>query len=240
LPSTLRPFLGSFVLRGLSLAIGCLGLAWGIFVLPQSEFADNFRDIEDRLLHFETFRRTTLTRTMESEGQQDLSACDTHSQRAILLMEMSLAESALQSGAVKEFDQRTKSLETRSTRVLSCTPRQSFVWLLIFQLQVLRGNLDERSFDLLGMSYETSPNEAWISIRRILVAMPLVLVASELIRQKIIDEFQLLIRYGFLEVAARAYLSAPESARTLLETRIEQFDGSKRKAFSDALRKFRT
>jgi hypothetical protein len=100
--------------------------------------------------------------------------------------------------------------------------------------------LDEHSFDLLAMSYETSPNEAWISIRRILAAMPLVLVAPEPARQKVINEFQLLVRYGFLDVAARAYLSAPEPARPLLQTRIEQFDGSKQKAFFDALRKFRT
>src|SRR5205807_2417231 len=85
---------------------------------------------------------------------------------------------ALRSGTVTEFDQRIKSLETRSIRVLSCTPRQSFVWLLAFQLEVLQGALDQHSFDLLAMSYETSPNEAWISIRRVLAAMPLVLVGA--------------------------------------------------------------
>jgi hypothetical protein len=114
------------------------------------------------------------------------------------------------------------------------------VWLLVFQLQVLHGALNEHSFDLLMMSYETSPNEAWISIRRILVAMPLVLVAPEPSRQKIIDEFQLLMRYGFVDVAARAYLSAPVPARSLLQERIQQLDGPKQRAFSEALQKFRT
>src|SRR5438270_12087192 len=155
----------------------------------------------------------------------------------MLLMEMSLADTALRSGAVKEFEQHTRSLESRATRVLSCTPRQSFVWLLAFQLKVLEGALDQHSFDLLAMSYETSPNEAWISIRRILAAMPLVLVAPEPTRQKIFKEFQWLVRVGFLDVAARAYLGAPAPARALLQRRIEQLDGSKQKAFSDALQK---
>jgi hypothetical protein len=239
LPSTPRPSLGSIALRGLSLVVGCLGLAWGIFVLPRSEFADDFRDIEDHLLRFETFKPATFARTIDSRDFQDLSACDVHSQRAMLLMEMSLAESALRSGSVKEFDQRTNSLEARSTRVLSCAPRQAFVWLLVFQLEVLRGNLNEHAFDLLAMSYETSPNEAWISIRRILVAMPLVVVAPEPMREKILNEFQMLVRYGFVEMAARAYLSAPAPARALLETRIERLDDPVRRAFSDALRKFR-
>jgi len=228
-----------FILRGSTLIVGCLGLAWGAFVLPRSELADDFRDTEDRLLHFETFSPPSLTRIMHSGNSQDLSVCDTHSQRAILLMEMSLAESALRSGTVAEFDRRTHSLETRSKRILSCAPRQSFVWLLIFQLEVLHGALNEHSFDLLAMSYETSPNEAWISIRRNLVAMPLILVAPEPMRHKILNEFQLLMRYGFFDVAARAYLGAPEAARSLLQTRIEQLDGSRQKAFSEALQKFR-
>jgi hypothetical protein len=158
----------------------------------------------------------------------------------MLLMEMSLAGTALRTGSVKEFDQHARSLETRSTGILSCTPRQSFVWLLVFQLEVLRGALNEHSFGLLTMSYETSPNEAWISIRRILVAMPLVLVAPEPSRETIINEFQLLVRYGFVDVAARAYLSAPEPARSLLEVRIQQLDDLKQRAFSQALQKFPT
>jgi hypothetical protein len=158
----------------------------------------------------------------------------------MLLMEMSLAETALRSGAVQEFDQRTKSIQIRATRVLSCTPRESFVWLLIFQLEVLNGHLDEQSFGLLAMSYETSPNEAWISIRRILVAMPLVLVAPESTRQKILTEFQLLTRHGFVDAAARAYLGAPDRARSLLQSRIEQLNKDQQAAFSNALQKFRT
>src|SRR6266481_5273259 len=94
--------LGSFVLRGSTLIIGCLGLAWGILVLPQSEFADEFRDIEDRLLRLETFRPASFARTIDSRDSLDLSACDTHSQRAMLLMEMSLAEGALRLGNIKE------------------------------------------------------------------------------------------------------------------------------------------
>src|SRR5437016_9594636 len=96
--SAVKRSVGSFVLRGWPLVIGCLGLSWGLFALPQSELADDFRDIEDRLLHFETFRPATLARTIENQRSQELSACDTHSQRAMLLMEMSLADSALRSG----------------------------------------------------------------------------------------------------------------------------------------------
>jgi hypothetical protein len=233
-PQTL---VGLFVRRALTLAIGCVGLVWGVFVLPWSETSDDLQDVEGRLLRFETFNQTTLTRTLGDPVSQSLSSCDTHSQRAMLLMEMPLAEAALRSGAANEFDQHIQSLETRSRRILSCTPRESFVWLLAFDLQVLHGRLNEDSFNLLAMSYETSPNEAWISIRRFVVAMPLVLMAPARVRKEILFEFQQLVRNGFVDIAARSYLAAPGSIRSLLQTQIDQLDLPKQKAFSDALQK---
>jgi len=155
-------------------------------------------------------------------------------------MEMPLAEAALRSGAAGEFDRRIQSLEAGSSRVLSCVPRESFVWLLAFNLEVLHGRLNEQSFNLLAMSYETSPNEAWISVRRIIVAMPLVLIASEPIRHKILFEFQQLIRHGFVDDEARSYITPSGSVRSLIQTQIEQLDPPRQKSFSNALQKIRS
>jgi hypothetical protein len=239
LPAARKTSLGLFVRRALTLAFGCLGLVWGIFILPQGEAADAFWDIEGRLLRFETFSPITSTQILEKEASQDLSPCDTHSQRAMLLLEMPLAEAALRSGAANEFDRRIQSLEARSRRILSCAPRESFVWLLVFDLEALRGLLNEHSFNLLVTSYETSPNEAWISIRRIIVAMPVVVLAPKPLRQKILFEFQQLVRNGFVDEAARSYLTSPGAIRSLLQEQIEQLDLSRQKAFADALQRFR-
>jgi len=226
-----------FVRRAVIVAIGCLGLVWGVFTLPRSEAADDFREIESRLLGFETFSRPELARALADQASQDLGPCDTHSQRAMLLMEIPLADAALRSGSAGEFDQHIQSLEARSRRILGCAPRESFVWLLAFDLELLHGRLNEHSFDLLAMSYETSPNEAWIAIRRIVVAMPLILGVPEPLRQNILSEFQQLVRNGFVDDAARAYATASGSIRPLLQNQIEQFDTRQRKIFSDALQK---
>lgn len=90
------------------------------------------------------------------------------------------------------------------------------------------------------MSYETSPNEAWISIRRTIVATPRLLIAPENLRLKIINEFQQLIINGFADSAARSYLAAPEPIRPLLLVYVEQLNPSQQKSFSDALQKIRT
>ena len=230
----------AFFGRALILAVGCLGLAWGIFTLPKSEAVDDFRYIEGRLLRLDRFNQTTSTQTLEGSVAQSLSACDTHSQRAMLLMEMPLAEAALRAGFTQEFDRHVRSLEARSKRILNCTPRDSFVWMLVFSLEALHGRLNERSFHALSMSYETSPNEAWISIRRTMIAMPLLLLAPESLRLKIVNEFQLLITNGFADGAARSYLAAPQPIRALLFTHVERLDAAHQKGFSDALQKLRT
>ncbi len=228
---------GSLVRHALTIAIGGLGAVWGIFVLPNSIVADGFRDVEDRLLRFETFSPTTLAQILESQASRDLGACNSHSQRALLLMELPLAQAALRLGAVNEFDKHIQSLESRSRRVLSCTPRNSLAWLLVFGLEVLHGRVDARSFDLLAMSYDTSPNEAWVSVRRIVLATPLVLIAPEPVRQKILFEFQQLIRFGFVDEAVRSYLSCSAPIRELLQSKVEQLDASRQRAFSDGLQR---
>jgi hypothetical protein len=224
--------------RGLALALAGAGLVWGFCTLPNSEAADDFRYFESQLLQSETYSSKTLALQLASPAAQAVSDCDTHSQTALMLMEMRLAQAALRSGGVAEFDKHAQSLESRSRRTLACAPRQSFIWLLAFSLSVVHGRLNEHTFDLLAISFETSPNEAWISIRRTPVALPLVLIASEPLRKQILHEFQQLISNGFVDVAAHSYLAVSGSIRSLLQAQIEQLEPAQQKTFAEALHKF--
>lgn len=240
MPTTTPPPRHLVVLRCLTVIIGCAGLAWGILNAARGEVADDFRDLESRLLQFETFNQTTAAGTIASARTWDVSPCDNHAQRALLLMEIPLADAALRSGAARDYDERVRSLESRAREALACTPRDSFIWLVLFGLESGHGGLDQHAFDLLAMSYETSPNEAWIATRRITLAIPVVLAAPEPMQQRILGEFQDLVRNGFIELPARAYSRASGRTRILLQSRIEQLDASRQKAFADAVQKQRT
>lgn len=220
-------------------ALGCLGLVWGTLSLEQSVVAADFWDVESQLLRFENFSRAASVRTLESAAARSLKPCDSHSQRALLLMELSLADADLRSSATSDFDRRVQSLETRTRRMLSCTPRDSFAWLVAFGLEAGRG-VTPRSFDLLAASYETSPREAWVGLRRMIVAIPLTLSAPEPIQRMILDEFQHLVRHRFVEIPARLYFNASSEIRTLLDSRIEQLSPSSKRLFSEELAKLRS
>jgi hypothetical protein len=157
-----------------------------------------------------------------------------------MLLEIPLADAALRSGTVREFDQRSRSLEARARQTLACSPRNSFVWLLLFGLESQHGRLDEHTFDLLSTSYETSPHEAWISVRRIIIALPVLLAAPQALQEKILTEFQDLVRHRFFEMPARAYVDASPKVRSLLQTRLDQLGAKEKAAFAEALEKLRS
>ncbi|MGA7807967.1 hypothetical protein [Bradyrhizobium sp.] len=108
---------------------------------------------------------------------------------------------------------------------------------MLFGLETEHGMLDQHTFDLLEMSYDTSPNEAWIAMRRITVAIPVVLFAPAPIQQKILDEFQNLVAHGYVEMTGRSYLNASARSRALLQSRIDLLDPRSRKSFADAVQK---
>ena len=232
-----EPFIGRLARIGLILVVGCVGLAWGGLNAKRGAASDVFRDIESHLLRFETFSPATAAATLDGVAAQRLSGCDTHAQRALLLLEIPLAYASLQSGAVQEFDRRSRSLDARARQTLSCNPRDSFVWLALFGLSTGRGLVDENSFDLLRMSYETSPYEAWVAARRVTVAVPLILSAPQPLRERILAEFQYLVRMRFTEMPVRVYLNAPPAVRTLLQARIDQLGAKEKETFAAALKR---
>lgn len=224
----------------LSLAVSCAGFAWGAINLPTSEAIDDLQYQQSKLLQSESFSQKSLKLRLDNDDIQDLSGCAVRSQTALLLMEMRLAEFALRAGSTLEFDRLSDGMEARVGRVLRCAPRQSFVWLLAFSLDVLHGRLSDRSYDLLEMSYETSPNEGWIAIRRNLATVPLLLIAPKPTQEKILTEFQQLIHNGFPEEAARSYSSASSEIQSALRSGIDKLEPSKQKTFWEALEKTRS
>ena len=131
------------------------------------------------------------------------------------------------------------SLEARTRQILGCSPRDSFAWLMAFGLETQHGILSRHAFDLLAMSYETSPREAWLALRRIIVAVPLVLMAPEPVQANVLDEYMNLIRHRFVDVPARVYLSASAATQALLQSRIDQLDPTSKKLFSEELDRLR-
>ena len=227
-------------LRLLTLAIGSLALVWGAASVGSGAVADDLRELEARLLQFASFSPAFAESTLEHTPERDISACDTHSQHALMLLEIPIADAALRSGDGHAYDRHVASLETRTRQILGCSPRDSLAWLVAFGLQVQHGVLNEQSFRLLAISYETSQDEAWIAVRRTAVAVPVLLSASPPVQARILDEFENLVRRRFVQMPARAYAKASPATRILLDSRINKLDSASRREFSEAVEQGRS
>ena len=197
--------------------------------------SDDFRDLDGRLLQFDVVKSSSATRILRDAESHALNFCDTHAQRALLLMEMPLAETALRSGAAKDFDRHLNSIEFRSRQALGCTPRDLLLWLLLFGIEIEHGDLGAHAFDLLEMSYMTSPNEGWLGVRRILVAVPGASGSAGTSSTNDSSEFERLVMNWMVENPARVYYSASGPVRALLQSRIDKLDANNKKLFYDAL-----
>ncbi|MBV9565489.1 MAG: hypothetical protein JOY90_34315 [Bradyrhizobium sp.] len=227
-------------LRIVLFAIGGLGMAWGGSNLARGAALDELQNLESRLLQFETFGPAAAADVLQDAPVDELSGCDNHAHRSLLLLEMPLAEAALRAGAVTDFDRHLGSIESRARQVLACAPRDPLVWLILFGHEIERGQLDEHAFDLLATSYEISPHEAWIGTRRMAVALPVVMAAPAPVQQQVLAEFRNLVRHGFVEIPARSYLSTTAATRALLQAQVDALDVRSRQAFADALEKLRS
>jgi hypothetical protein len=105
----------------------------------------------------------------------------------------------------------------------------------LFGLKNEHGLLDDRTFDLLAMSYATSPDEAWVAVRRIVVAIPVILAAPDGLRERVLAEFQALIRHGFIEMPALAYRNASTQVRSLLQGQVDKLSAAQQAEFRHAL-----
>ncbi len=233
------PRLG-LVVRALIAILAATGMIWSGYSFGSGALTDSFRGIEARLLQFESYSLKTATRTLDSEIAGELSACETHAQRALTLLELPVAEAALRSGATRDYDDRLRSIERRTRGALGCAPRQAFEWLVLFGIETAHGVLEPQTFALLANSYAYGPLDAWVGIRRMAVAIPLLLSLPDPLKARVLREFQDLVRGRFVEYPAAAYSGAPAPIRVLLDQQLNALEEPAQRYFRETLSKLRS
>ena len=130
--------------------------------------------------------------------------------------------------------ERMRSLRQAVRSALSCSPTQSFLWLLHYWLEVAENGSSERALQYLRMSYLAGPNEGWISAKRNGFSLAIYDQLPEDIAAH--PEFVSLVRSGFYAQAA-SNLSGPGwSTREVLIAALAPVREVRRHEFSKYLR----
>jgi hypothetical protein len=216
--------------------VGGLALGGSIWMLRLSDVSDGFIRIEQQLLHSEMFDIDRMAAAVRANAVGTSRGCDTHTQNALVLIEMRLADHALQSGSATDFENYSSSMQQRAEKGLACAPYTSFLWLAAFSGRLAHGQLDQRALEFLSMSYRTSSFEGWLMIRRLALVLPLTTVVSAPLREAILSEFMRCIEDGYVAEAARSYARAPLSAQQLLREQLGRTTAQKQTEFWGTLR----
>jgi hypothetical protein len=188
---------------------GVVAIIWGISVLPS---VSRYLVIEDIAVHiaagapFKTKDLEKLKPILSAAEQEGM--CNPAALRAAAIMDLHLFELAVADSDEEAIDSAIKSLPVAIRRSLSCSPTDSFLWLVLYWVEVNRNGYQPRDLEFLRMSYLLGPNEGWIALKRNRLALAIFDQLLPEMAKAALAEFANLLNSGF-EQEVEGILTGP-------------------------------
>lgn len=185
-----RPRMAYTFTRALTWLVAITAIAWGGFFLPQLWRQAPLDHVASEYLRGQGFKSETLYKMVrEAEMAKQLPFCDPTWLRDMLILRLAILNDAIAEGdgARTKLDYAPLYVATRTA--LSCTPSNSFAWLVLFWLDVSRRGLNPDSAHYLRLSYTLSCNEEWIALWRNSLALSIFPQLPTDLADDAVDEF---------------------------------------------------
>ena len=220
------------------LLVVCLSLccaAWGWTVLPI--FFEQYRveGLAPRVIGGQVFP-SKLLESVVPLVPFTADVCRASALKATVIVQLRLLEAATALPDRELVESIQKKLRISVREALSCSPTESFLWLLHYWLQVSQNGFDKKMLQYLRMSYALGANEGWISIKRNGLSLAIYDRLPEDMTTQVVAEFVSLVRSDFMSEAV-ANLSGPGwPKREVLIAALAHVDERRRYQFSKSLR----
>lgn len=220
------------LLRGL-LVIGAVGgLLWSVVVLPCFWRILPASDATARIIADERFKAGTLAGVLAGiEAGLHGAAAESAMRRAIALIRLRLAEEVMVRNSSEEADREVATAEQKVRSALEMNPGDSFLWMMLYSVQLTRNGVDPASIRHLEQSYTTGPFEGWISLRRNRLALAAFSQCSATMQAAITSEFSEMVDSDFIETAAANLTSVGWAHRSGLLSALGSIDLASKKSF---------
>jgi hypothetical protein len=133
------------------------------------------------------------------------------------------------------IDERLAQLETDATQLLRCSPRAAMGWVVLYWVQLQQNGLSNEAGQLLRNSYLFAPREAWISVRRSGLVMPVLQFLPEDLRLHAKVEFKELVSARLYDQAAQIFRRTDRRQRSDILSSLRELPELTRAAFRRAL-----
>lgn len=183
--------------------LGLTGIIWSTVTLPAFWSAATAKDVTARILADDRFKLGTLSdvlASMRASPEPIIQRSDVP--RAEALVRVRIAEEAVSRKDPDQADSDSTAADERLKSTLTLNPADSFLWLMLYSVEVTRKGFDDTTVSFLDRSYASGPLEGWIALRRNRLALAAFASLSNVMQAKVVAEFAGLVDSDFIEDAA--------------------------------------
>lgn len=216
--------------------LGAASLWWSATVLPTVRSAGLARELTKRILADDRFRSDALSLAKAHiENEPKHGVATSVLSRAQALVQLKAADNTMQRQDSNQADQETAIAEEKLKLSLALNPTDSFLWLMLYSVEVRRSGFDPGKLARLDQSYEAGPREGWIALHRNRVTLAIFSMLNDALQEKAVSEFAAMVDSGFIKEAAFNLTGAGWVQQDRLLASLSQVDIVSREAFAKRL-----
>jgi hypothetical protein len=214
--------------RVFTVSLGLAAVGWGIFAAPVAWRQAAMAPVATKIIAGERFGPGVLEQYLtDAHSVVGDRFCEPVTLRALAITRLRLAEEAISASDSAVIGQTEVAGEAALRRALSCTPTDPFLWFALFWMQNSTRGLQKDNFKMLRLSYQTGPNEGWLSIRRNRLAIAIYPSLPSDLKEAAADEFVQLVKSDLITDAADILAGPGRPVRGMLLHRLEGMDETK-------------
>jgi hypothetical protein len=225
----LNDFAWELSLRVFAIAIGLLGIVWGVSELPALREESISEKVAARILAGEIYKPEILLKQVALlESTYEPESCRPLKVRSWAVIRLRIAEIS-DVPTLPAAPDRTESAVDAVSKSLACSPSDPFFWLALYSLE------PGAPSDYLAASYRLGPNEGWIALKRNPVAFANFDDLPKHLRDILVQEFLKILQMNAIDDAVKIFVGPAWDKRDLILSQMEQVPLWQRLQFRSAL-----
>ncbi|QFI72351.1 hypothetical protein F8237_08115 [Bradyrhizobium betae] len=201
-----------WLLRGSTVALSAVALAWIISVAPDAT-DPAVPQIAGRVSRGERYELDRLRRIVEGNLPAARRLCSAKTLRELLLLQLAIADESTRAGDLRQADIDADGVEATSRTLLACAPTEGLGWFGAYWAEIRQAGFGPRTAGLLGLSYRFAPHEAWLQLIRAPLALRVFTAATPELKNYAAQDFADLFQARLFPSAATLYQAAAAAAR---------------------------
>jgi hypothetical protein len=149
-----------------------------------------------------------------------MTMCPRESIRSAVSIELAALDAAHKEGKLREWELELAAADRLLRHGLRCFPYDGNMWLRLAMVEFARTGPTNNVEDMLGLSADVAPNEAWIMEPRIAFAAKLSAFQLASVREVLETDVRTFAHYAHAADVASLYVQVGEEARQIFDESI--------------------